>query len=176
MEADGNYDTKTGELSIMESAVHAHSRTVEVVPFTWAGVLEGIRFKGRFQVVGNEAEYGRTMLNMLCISGGAKTHVLSGNVAMEEVRNRIGGLQKALEAESWERRKCAKSESRRVSMGLASRRADSQLKMGVWQDIGGAQASQRAAESNARASINSTRQAAVRNAMEAAANRSASTR
>ena len=123
---------------------------------------------------------------------------------MEEVRNRIGGLQKALEvplaglylpcvqdltpvdlfspdppvcqAESWERRKCAKSESRRVSMGLASRRADSQLKMGVWQDIGGAQASQRAAERNARASINSTRQAAVRNAMEAAANRSASTR
>ena len=101
----------------MESGVHAHSRSAEVVPFVWFGTMEGIRFKGGFKVVGNAAEYGRTMLNMLCISGGvsalllassdssdlptyvvqAKTHILAGNVAMEEVRNRIGGLHKALE-------------------------------------------------------------------------------
>jgi len=121
MEADGTFDATKGEISIMESSVHANSPDgVEVTPFAWSGVLEGIRMKGGFKVVSNAAEYGRTVLNLLCISGGAKTHVLSGNVAMEEVRNRIGGLHKALEAESWERRKTAKSESRRVAMGLAS--------------------------------------------------------
>jgi len=172
MEADGSFNPKNGEVSIMESSVHTHSRAVEVIPFTWVGVMEGIRLKGRFQAVGNEAEYGRTMLNCLCISGGAKTHVLSGNVAMEEVRNRIGGLQKALEAESWERRKTGKSESRRVAMGLASRRADAQLKMGAWDDIAGVQSTQRAAEATARHNIGAARQQAVRHAMEIAANKS----
>jgi len=171
MEADGTYDVKTGEVSIMESGVHAHSRSAEVVPFVWFGTMEGIRFKGGFKVVGNAAEYGRTMLNMLCISGGAKTHILAGNVAMEEVRNRIGGLHKALEAESWERRKSAKSQSRRVAMGLASRRADADLKMGRWNDIEGARASMNKAQNAAATNVNAARQAAVREAMELTANR-----
>merc|ERR1711934_441116 len=169
MEADGTYDTTSGEVAIFESGVHANSRSTEVTPFTWTGVLEGIRLRGGFKVVGNAAEYGRTLLNMLCISGGAKTHVLSGNVAMEEVRNRIGGLQKALEAESWERKKTAKSESRRVAMGLASRRADAELKRRAWHDVEGVQATMQEAQARAAKNISATRQASVRGAMDFAA-------
>merc|ERR1719453_2424705 len=165
MEADGTFDATKGEISIMESSVHANSPDgVEVTPFAWSGVLEGIRMKGGFKVVSNAAEYGRTVLNLLCISGGAKTHVLSGNVAMEEVRNRIGGLHKALEAESWERRKTAKSESRRVAMGLASRRAETTLKQRAWENANsmqGARDSMMAAESAAGSRISSARQASV---------------
>merc|ERR1712072_1384375 len=139
----------SGEVAIFESGVHADSRSAEVTPFSWTGNLEGIRLKGGFKVFGNAAEYGRTMLNMLCISGGAKTHVLSGNVAMEEVRNRIGGLQKALEAESWERRKSAKSAGRRVAMGLASRRADAALSQRGFTEFEAVIASKRAAEAAA---------------------------
>jgi len=174
MEADGTFNAKTGEVSIAESAVHAHSNVppgTEVVPFTWYGLVEGIRFKGGFKVLGNAAEYGRTMLNMLCISGGAKTHILSGNVAMEEVRNRIGGLHKALEAESWERRKSAKSVSRRVAMGLASRRADADLNMNRWDDIEGARAQMVSAQKAAATNISQARQAAVRASMDLTANR-----
>ena len=87
------------------------------------GPLRVVRDNGGNQVQGwvqsrrQRSRIWRTMLNMLCISGGvsalllassdssdlptyvvqAKTHILAGNVAMEEVRNRIGGLHKALE-------------------------------------------------------------------------------
>jgi hypothetical protein len=102
----------------MESGIHAHSRTVEVSPHCYSGTLQGVRLQGGFKVIGNGTDVGRTMMNLLCVSGGvspspalpgpssplgspppsqAKTHALAGNVAMETVRNRMAGLHKALE-------------------------------------------------------------------------------
>jgi len=54
----------------MESGIHAYSRTVEVQPHTWTGVLEGTRLQGGFKVIGDGVDIGRTMMNLICVSGG----------------------------------------------------------------------------------------------------------
>ena len=90
---------------------------------------------------------------------------------MEAVRNRMAGLQKALEAESWERRKAGKSQARRVQLGLASRRGDRQLLMNQWPDVEGVAASMKASQKAAASQINASRQSATREAMEMTANR-----
>lgn len=97
--------------------------------------------------------------------------MLAGNVAMEAVRNRMAGLHKALEAESWERRKAGKSQARRVELGLASRRGDRQLLMNQWSDVEGVRSQMVAAQADAGAGINSARQVATREVMQLTANR-----
>merc|ERR1712216_693443 len=106
-------------------------------------------------------------------SGGAKTHVLAGSAAMDEVKSRICGLANALEAESWERRTMASSAARRVNLGLASRRADQTFKvMSAGAQIRSAAGQNKASsESAAAANLKATRHQFVRQSMESSANR-----
>merc|ERR1712166_272395 len=91
MQADGVFDPRLGELTLMETSVHAKSGDNTVVtPFVWHGFLDGVRLKGNFKAAGvQDIEYGDTALNMMCISGGAKTHILAGSAAMDEVKSRM---------------------------------------------------------------------------------------
>ena len=97
--------------------------------------------------------------------------MLAGNVAMEAVRNRMAGLHKALEAESWERRKAGKSQARRVELGIASRRGDRKLLMNQWSDVEGVRSQMMAAQAGAATGLNTARQAATREVMQLTANR-----
>jgi len=176
MQADGVFDPRLGELTLMETSVHAKSGDNTIVtPFVWHGFLDGVRLKGNFKAAGvQDIEYGDTALNMMCISGGAKTHILAGSAAMDEVKSRIGGLANALEAEAWERRKMTRSGMRRVELGLGARLAEQSARMnGTNPQIQGqALANKVTSESAAAANLRASRQSFVRQSMDAAANRS----
>jgi len=158
----------------METQLHAGTSEQLVTPFAWRGILDGIRLRGDFKASGTQAlEYGTTTLNAMCVSGGAKTHILAGSAAMDEVKSRICGLANALEAEAWERRKMASSATRRVNLGLASRRADQMFKLSQAGESLRSAADQNrvGAESLAAANLKAIRHSFVRASMESSANR-----
>merc|ERR1711934_288745 len=174
MEADGMFDPRRSEVILMETQLHDASDAHVVTPFAWRGILDGIRLRGDFKASGAQGiEYGATSLNMMCVSGGAKTHILAGSAAMDEVKSRIGGLANALEAESWERRRMRASASRRVNLGLASRRADQIFKVRQAGETIRSAADQNmaASQSVAAANLKAIRHSFVRASMESSANR-----